>query len=162
MNIYEKRGRPVENNLTSAGLNEIRKFFDSYKSLREAATLLGVSNTTAWAWYHGKFKPRDKFVDEMVRLSGGDISKHTINNVPCVLRRYESLIEFIKNQHLKKKSRIIGITVDEFYNDFIHPKVKRIIERGYMNEIDVPLFHAVFDNTLEYWVNVARKFHSEN
>jgi hypothetical protein len=162
MNSYEKRGRPVEDKVTLTSLNEIRKFFDSYKSLREAAQLLGVSNTTAWAWYHGKFKPRDKFVDEMVRLSSGAISRDAINNVPCVLRRYDSLIDFVKNQHLKRKSRIIGITVDEFYSDFIHPKVKRILERGYINEIDIPLLHAVFDNTLEYWINVARKFHSEN
>lgn len=158
-NSYIGRGRPPKEKIPDFALDEIKKFFDGYKSLRIAAEILGVSNTTAWSWYHGKFRPKEKFVNKMIKLSGGSISKSKVMQTSNGFKEdYKTLKNYIKTVHIKPKAKIMGITVDEYYDDYTHPNVKRAIDKDSLNEVDIPLLHAFYGNSLDYWVKIAKSF----
>jgi hypothetical protein len=153
------KGRPKAQKIPFFVVKEIQRFFDEYPSIRAGAIAMGVSSTSAWNWYHGFYRPSQKYIKIMEKLSRGRISLSLINETTASLvNGVESLKDFIKNNHLQSKAEILGISVDEYYTSYVHPRVQAIIDSNTIKETDLPLLHSFFDSTLEYWVQVMNEF----
>jgi hypothetical protein len=159
MKNLKNKGRPPKAEMSPIALEEIKKFFDDYTSLRAAAKVLGVSSTAAWSWCHGKFRPKEKYINKMVKLSKGAVSKDKLmHQLLSKQQEYNSFLDYMMIVHIKPKADIMGLKDVDYYNNYTHPKVKKIIEKFSINEIDIPLLHAFYGHTLDYWIKVTKKF----
>lgn len=156
---HRAKGRPKKIVDNSFVLEEVKKFFDGYKSIRAGAIALGVSSTSAWAWYHGKFKPSKFFLEKMTKLGGNRISEDLMLSSEGLLKKdYKTLFLFILEHHIKHKANILNIPSEQYYKDYVHPKIKEVIEKQNLSDAELPMIRAFFDGSLEYWVKVAKLF----
>jgi hypothetical protein len=159
MKNLKSKGRPSKAEMSPVALDEIKKFFDGYASLRAAAKVLGVSSTAAWSWRHGKFRPKEKYVNKMIKLSKGAVSKDKLmHQLPNKQQQYNSFLDYMMIVHIKPKADIMGLKDVDYYNNYTHPKVKKIIEKYSLSEIDIPLLHAFYGESLDYWINIVKNF----
>lgn len=151
-----KRGRPKVVMLDDHVIAKLQKFIEFSGGRKSLARQLNISDTLIKQWLHKKSRPSFIHACAIEEMSNAFILADELNASDHIHTASMTFEEFIHANHLKEPAEMLGLTTEEYCNNFVPYIIKKIISNGYMSECDVPFMCAVFKKSNGYWRRLSR------